>query len=71
MEFKQWLLQAEVTIDIPGHLVDDLKNDDELPANIENEAQLRAYIERCGACTAALRAIPEVWKRYLSGGGKS
>jgi hypothetical protein len=62
--FKKWLSETEVTVDIPGHLIGDLKADDELPDNIESAQQLRDYMKRVGACHAVLKAVPVVWKRY-------
>jgi YozE SAM-like fold len=61
--FKQWLPEAEATHNPAGHLILDLKNDDELP-DVASAAELLGYMERCGACTAALKAVPRVWKRY-------
>jgi hypothetical protein len=65
MDFKRWLLEAEVTLDTTGHLIDDLKCDSELP-NVESAAELTSYIKRAGACNEAIRQAPNVWERFES-----
>jgi hypothetical protein len=65
--FKEWLAEAEIPRDRKRYaqhdLIGDLRHDHELP-DVTSEAQLRSYIERCGACAAATKAIAPVWRLY-------
>ena len=70
MTFKEWLSKTEASRDPTGDLIGDLKGDSELP-DVESEAELRNYMIGCSACTAALKAVPVVWKRYQRWGGAS
>jgi hypothetical protein len=70
MTFKEWLSKIEATRDPTGDLIGDLKADDELP-DVESKEELLAYMKKCGACTAALKAVPVVWKRFRRWGGAS
>jgi YozE SAM-like fold len=62
--FKKWLSEAEAPLGPVGDLIGDLRSDEDLPDDIESAAQLRGYLKRVGACSGAMQAIPQVWKRY-------
>jgi uncharacterized protein YozE (UPF0346 family) len=62
--FNEWVMQARVTNDPAGDLIDDMRADQKLPSIFHSIGELRRYLILKNACRGALVAVPVVWRRY-------
>ena len=61
---QEFLARAHITGDPAGDLIADMRRDPAVPALFGNIREMRAYLQRRGACPGALEAVPIVWRRY-------
>jgi hypothetical protein len=63
-DFHTWLKHVSRTDDQAGDLIEDMRS---VLADVPNAQQideLEAHMRSRNACTEALAALPEVWRRY-------
>ena len=63
-DFTTWLLSQQGTGYPVGHLADDVARDEDWPKTARQKATFRNYLERAGACRAALECFEAAWKRF-------
>lgn len=63
--FSKWIEHAEITDDPAGDLIGDLKTANRsAPLPIRGPRTLIGFLERNGACRAAIDVAPKVWERF-------
>jgi hypothetical protein len=70
--FNDWVMRARITDNPAGDLIGDIQRDKrrwkragiDQPPVIKSVGELRSYLHRQGACSAAVETVPAVWKRF-------
>lgn len=63
---RAWLASARDTADHAGDVMRDMRGDETLPHSFRSIEEMRSYLKSHSACTAAVAAVPVVWRRYAS-----
>lgn len=64
MNFYTWMMKNNINTMAPvGDLARDMEDDNEFPRD-GKKAQVRGYLNRCGACSGCMEAFEEAWSEY-------